>query len=344
MVLRPSVRIALDGTLFGRPTTGISLYARCLMQALREAGADVEPWAQAPGRSASLFTLSELPRRLAAERPDVFHAVCNFNLPLRRVSGTRFVLTVHDLIPLLLPETVSAAYRWQFRLWLARSVRVADAVICVSETTRRALLERFGVAAPVHVVHHGVDHVDRVPLPDDISVKWLDALGLGDFVLYAGALDARKNVERVVDACVKLGIKLVLAGQRWFGGNAIERKIARERERGADIRHLGYLADPVFYALMRRAKVFVFPSLYEGFGLPPLEAMRLGVPTVVSTGGALPEVCGDGAWVVEPDDVDALARAISSADAALGARGAAWARRFTWASCAERTLAIYRSV
>ncbi len=335
------MRIALDGTLFGRPTTGISLYAKCLMRALRELGADVEPWSQSKGRSASLFALRDVPRRIEEERPDVFHAVCNFNLPLTRAPGTRFVLTVHDLIPLLLPDTVSSAYRWQFRLWLARSLRVADAVICVSETTRRALLERFEVPCPVHVVHHGVDHVDRVPAPDAISVKWLDALGLQDFVLYAGALDARKNVELAVDACVQLGATLVLAGQRWFGGSAIEKKIERERERGADIRHLGYLEDSVFYALMRRARCFVFPSRYEGFGLPPLEAMRLGVPTIVSTAGALPEVCGDGAVQVPPDDAGALARAIAEADARLGERGRARAAGFQWAKCARATLDAY---
>src|SRR5688572_30660567 len=152
------------------------------MRALREAGEDVEPWSQVDGRSASLFALTEVPRRLERERPDVFHAVCNFNLPLTRAPATRFVLTVHDLIPLLLPETVSTAYRWQFKLWLGRSLRVADAVICVSETTKRALLERFDVEhSRLHVVHHGADHVDRVPPPDPISVKWLDALGLGEF-------------------------------------------------------------------------------------------------------------------------------------------------------------------
>lgn len=333
------MKIALDGTLFHRPTTGISLYAKCLLGALQQQGLDVEPWSQVNGQSASVFVLNDVPRRIELEHPDVFHAVCNFNLPLTRARTTRFVLTVHDLIPLLLPETVSTAYRWQFRLWLARSLRVADAVICVSETTRRALLERFDVAGPVHVIHHGADHVDAVPAPDAISEKWLDALGLKDFVLYAGALDARKNVELAVEACARAGCTLVLAGQRWFGGGAIERKIAAARERGADVRHLGYLDESVFYALMRRARVFVFPSRYEGFGLPPLEAMRLGVPTVVSDGGALPEVVGDGALVVSPDDVDGWVRAIERpGNPEAGRRRAAG---FTWRSAAERTAAAY---
>jgi glycosyltransferase involved in cell wall biosynthesis len=327
------VRVALDDSLRGRRTTGISLYARCLGDAL-EPRVSLERWSPANGRSASLYTLAELPQRLAEEKPDVFHAVCNFNLPLQRVAETKLVLTVHDLIPLLLPETVSFAYRWQFRLWLARSVRVAHEIICVSQTTRQALLEHFGVDA--HVVHHGVDHVDRVPPPDDISLKWIDALGLGkNFVLYAGALDARKNVQHLVDVTARLGCTLALAGQPWFGHRAF---------RDPHVRALGYLPDPIFYELMRRARVFVFPSRYEGFGLPPLEAMRLGTPTVVANRGALPEICGNGALVVEPEDLgDALRSAIDDERlrTTLIEKGRARAHEFTWRKCADQTLAIY---
>ncbi len=343
------------------PTTGIGLYARCLYEALQHQGAQVERWgARRAGeqprgsRSRTRFTLDTLPRLLQREGPAVFHAVSNFNLPLQRVGGVRFVLTVHDLIPILLPQTVSTAYRWQFRLWLHRSLQLADAVICVSDTTRRSLLERFDVdPARVHRVHHGVDHVDRVPPPDRTTRQWLDALGLPkDFILYAGALDARKNVGLAIRACERLRAEgrrptLVLAGQRWFGGQLIDAELARAKENGLDVRALGYLADPVFYALMRRAGTFVFPSRYEGFGLPPLEAMRLGVPTIVSTAGALPEVCGDGALYVEPDDAVGLGKHLArlsddaAARAALVQRGSARAATFTWDQTARRVLALY---
>src|SRR5262249_38065216 len=160
----------------------------------------------------------------------------------------RLVLTVHDLIPLLLPDTVSSPYRWQFRLWLARSLKVADQVICVSETTRRALLERYeGDAGRAHVVYHGVDHIDRVPKADATTQRWLDALGLKRFVLYAGALDARKNVELALEACARARVTLVLAGQRWYGAGSVEGRIARLRDEGHDVRPLGYLEAPVFY-------------------------------------------------------------------------------------------------
>jgi glycosyltransferase involved in cell wall biosynthesis len=327
------LRVALDDTLRGAPTTGIARYAQCLGSALERTGHTVMRWS---AKSSTRFALTEVPRRIADEHPDVFHAVRNFNLPLVHPGGAKLVLTVHDLIPLLLPDTVSAAYRWQFRLWLSRSVRVADAIICVSETTRRALLERLEVEPrKLHVVHHGVDHVDHVPAPDEVSVKWLDALGLDRFVLYGGALDARKNLEQLIEACP---FPLVLAGQRWFGHRAIERRIAA----APHVRALGYLKDPLFYALMRRASLFVYPSRYEGFGLPPLEAMRLGVPTLVSNAGALPEVCGGGACVTADLAFD-LARLMRDEPARreLAQRGREHAARFTWTRCAEQTLQVY---
>lgn len=355
--------VAFDATLWDEPITGIGLYTRELYRALRSEGVEVQRWGarrsgEAPRgrRGRTAWTLGTLPRWLEERRPALYHGLSNFNLPLQRTPGVPYVLTVHDLVPLLLPETVSAAFRWQFRLWLARSLGVADRVICVSETARRSLLERFDVAPrKLHVVHHGVDHVDRVPAPDATTVKWLDALGLDQpWVLYAGALDARKNVELVLRALERLhdgGQKatLVLAGQRWFGAGAIEQEIARLKARGLDVRALGYLPDPVFYALMRRASVFVFPSRYEGFGLPPLEAMRLGVPTIVSTEGSLPEVCGAGAHQVRPDDVSVLAEVLgrwlrSEAErAAWSKKGLARAAGFSWANTARVTSAIYAS-
>lgn len=355
--------VALDATLWDEPITGIGLYTRELFRALRTEGVEVERWGaqrsgeaprKAQGRTG--WTLGTLPRWLGARRPSLYHAVSNFNLPLQRTPGVPYVLTVHDLVPLLLPETVSARFRWQFRLWLARSLGVADRVICVSETARQSLLERFDVAPrKLHVVHHGADHVDRVPAPDATTVKWLDALGLDrPWVLYAGALDARKNVELVLRALERLHdggqrATLVLAGQRWFGAGAIEQEISRLKARGLDVRALGYLPDPVFYALMRRASVFVFPSRYEGFGLPPLEAMRLGVPTIVSTEGSLPEVCGDGAFQVKPDDVASLAEVLGRwlgserERAAWGQKGLSRAAQFSWAQTARVTSAIYAS-
>ncbi len=357
----PPDRIALDATLWDEPTTGIGLYVRQLTRALQAQGTHVvrlgasvsgEYPRGTTGRTA--WTLGGLPEALRHSEAALFHAAGNFNLPLTRAPGKAYVLTVHDLIPELLPQTVSRAFRWQFRLWLSRSAALADRIICVSARTREDLLARYDLDADkVEVVHNGVDHVDRVPPPDEVGQRYLDALGLPErFVLYAGSLDARKNVALVLEAMASLRrdgqpCTLVLAGQSWFGSGAVERRIGELRAEGLDVRPLGYLSAPLFYEVMRRASVFAFPSRYEGFGLPPLEAMRLGVPCVVSDAGSLPEVCGDAALYVHPDDVQGLAVALerllgSEAERRrLSEAGRVQAAKFTWDEAAERTRAVY---
>jgi glycosyltransferase involved in cell wall biosynthesis len=283
----------------------------------------------------------------------VFHAVGNVDLPLLRIPGMPFVLTVHDLIPLTSPRTVSWAFHWQFRLWLARSLRVADHVVCVSAWTREQLLLRHPELDParVSVVHNGVDHVQPRAL-DAVSQAWLRSLGLPErWILFAGALDARKNLELVLEALGRLGPRaptLVLAGQRWSGSGAIERRIGVLRAAGVDIRPLGFLAEPLLWGLMAAAPVFVFPSRDEGFGLPPLEAMALGTPVVVSTAAALPEVCGEAAVQVAPDDAGGLATALQRLldDPAERTRrsdaGRAHARAFRWDSVGAHLVEVYR--
>jgi glycosyltransferase involved in cell wall biosynthesis len=354
--------LALDATLWDEPTTGIARYAHAVAGALEARGVRVlRVGARRSGelprrvRSRTLHTLAELPRMLPRSGASVFHAVGNVDLPLLRVPGVPFVLTVHDLIPLTSPGTVSLAFRWQFRLWLQRSLQVADHVVCVSAWTRDQLLRRYPELDPARVsmVHNGVDHVQPQPL-DAVSQAWLRSLGLPErWILFAGALDARKNLELVLDALQRLGPRaptLVLAGQRWYGSGPIEKRIAALRANGLDIRPLGYLAEPLLWGLMAAAPVFVFPSRDEGFGLPPLEAMALGTPVVVSTAAALPEVCGDAAVQIGPDDAAGLASALQRLleDSAERSRrseaGLERARAFRWGEVAAHLLDVYRSV
>jgi glycosyltransferase involved in cell wall biosynthesis len=365
MTPRPSqLSVALDATLWDEPTTGIGLYTRNLARALENQGVEIRRLgARISGEnprgamSASAYVIGRLPGVLEDIPEPLYHGVCNFNLPLTRVPGKRMVLTVHDAIPVLLPNTVSTAYRWQFRLWLARSLRVADRVICDSARTKADLLSHFDTASDnVEVVHLGVDHVDSIPPPDALGQAYLQTISLPpEFVLYAGALDVRKNIDCLLDAVELLwsrGEKAALAvvGQSWFGSTEVERRIASLQARGFEIRMLGYQAPSIFYELMRRATAFVFPSRYEGFGLPPLEAMHLGVPVIISNSGALPEICGGAAVQVDPDNPLALANALiqllkSPAERASRAEaGRRWAARYTWQRTARRTIAVYRSV
>lgn len=361
MDLRP-LSVAFDATLWDEPTTGIGLYTRSLARALRDQGTGLRLLGarhsgDAPrgkqGRSD--FFIRKLPELLASGDEPLFHGVSNFTLPLVRVPGRKMVLTVHDVIPLLVPQSVSRAYRWQFRLWMARSLRVADSIICISDRTRLDLLARFPVSTDkLHVVHLGVDHVDDVRKPNGEEAATLAGFGLPErFVLYASALDARKNVRLLLDACLSLRrrgepVTLVLAGQRWFGSGSVEEAVGSLRAAGLDIRVLGYQPEAVLYELMRRATAFVLPSRYEGFGLPPLEAMRLGTPVLVSDAGALPEVCGDAARYFHPDHVEGLASLLSEVLSSRAERerliraGTARAARFTWKQTAGRTLDVYR--
>jgi glycosyltransferase involved in cell wall biosynthesis len=352
--------VALDATLWDEPMTGIGRYGHAVAGALERRGVRVvRVGARRSGelprrmRSRTLYTLAELPGILPRSGASVFHAIANVDLPLMRVPGVPFVLTVHDLIPLTSPRTVSLPFHWQFRLWLGRSLRVADHVVCVSAWTRQQLLLRHPELDPerVSVAHNGVDHVQPRPL-DPVSQAWVRSLGLPErWVLFAGALDARKNVELVLQALERLGARaptLVLAGQRWYGSGAIERRIGALRAVGLDIRPLGYLAEALLWTLMQAAPLFVFPSRDEGFGLPPLEAMALGTPVVVSTAAALPEVCGDAAVQVHPDDAAGLAtemqRLLDDPEERRrrAAAGRAHAAAFRWDAVAAHLVEVYR--
>jgi glycosyltransferase involved in cell wall biosynthesis len=351
--------VAIDATLWDEPTTGIGLYTRQLTAALERQGWPVlrlgaTTSGDAPrgslGRSA--WTLGPLSEAFRDHGVGLYHAFGNFNLPLVRPPETRFVLTVHDVIPDLLPETASFAFRTQFRVWLGRSVRIADRIVCVSETTRKDLAERFRVPREkMVVIHNGVDHVDTSrPSQDDRGV--LRGLDLPpSFFLFAGSWDARKNVLQVLESWSRLPengrLPLVLVGQPWFGSGPAEKRVAELQARGAPVRTLGFQNGPVLYEIMRRATVFVFPSFYEGFGLPPLEAMRLGTPTIISDRGALPEVCGEAALRVAPDETEALRMAMARLAAdpaereARSVAGRIQAQGFTWDAAAKGVVAVY---
>jgi glycosyltransferase involved in cell wall biosynthesis len=357
-------QVALDASLFDEPVTGIALYAKELHRALLDIETPVDLWGaqqtgsiRRTGPSRTAWTLAELPFQLNKHRPKIFHAVSNFNLPLIKIPGVRYVLTVHDVVPLLMPDTVSMRFRIQFQGWLANSVKIADAIICVSHEAKRTLIERFDVDEnKISVIYHGAEHALLAPEVDETTHAYFEVQNFSKpFVLYSGALDARKNVGLLVEAIEHLfeaGNKttLVLSGQRWFGASSIENRVRNAQAKGVDIRFTGYLETPVFYALMKRAGVFVFPSLYEGFGLPPLEAMTLGVPTVVSDGGSLPEICSPGALVVNRFDSKQLAHVLNSLlndekkRKALGAKGTKHAQTFSWQKCARETTAVYERV
>jgi len=281
----------------------------------------------------------------------VFHSINVTPLPQRQ--GKR-VVTVHDLTCLLFPELHPWDRRMLFHLGIRRAARLADAIIVPSAATGRDLEARFPLATTRIRVVPLAPGERFIPLPpeDCLAVLARHGLAHGDYLLFVGNVEPRKNLVALIDAYGRMrkGIprapRLVIAGSAGWKNEAIH-EAARTSPVAADIRFLGHVPDADLPRLVNGAVAFVYPSLYEGFGLPPLEAMACGTPVITSNRSSLPEVVGDAALVVDPDDraalADAMARVVS--DAALRedlrARGLARARGYTWDETARRTIAVY---
>jgi len=267
------------------------------------------------------------------------------------------IVTCHDLIPLVLAKQylapVPGARTLQWLRDYAR-YRTARRVIAISAATRRDLIEHVGVAPErIDVVHSGVDH-ERFSAQAQEGERDRVARRLGfeaPFLLCLGASDPRKNLSLLVRAFAQSGVarELMLV----FAGPISPRKRARllEAIRGSRVEDrvliLGYIDDALLVALYRQCLAYVFPSSYEGFGLPILEAMACGAPTLTSNLSALGEVVGDAALTLESLDQDVLANGITritedgSLRSALRARGLEHVKAFTWERCARQTLACY---
>jgi glycosyltransferase involved in cell wall biosynthesis len=282
---------------------------------------------------------------------DVFHSVNAALLPQRR--GRR-VVTVQDLTCLRFPHYHPWARRMLFRMALRQAVRQADAIIVPSSATRRDLTTRFGGAAPkVRVIPlaHGEQFV---PLEPEETARITGRYGLSwhDYLLFVGNVEPRKNLLAVIEAYNRLRSRarsappLAIVGGEGWKNQAIHRAAAVSPV-ASDIRFLGRVDDDELPALMNGALAFLYPSIYEGFGLPPLEAMACGTPVITSNRSSLPEVVADAALLVDPDDRSELAEAMArivdeqSLREELRDRGLKQAQRFSWDETARLTLRVY---
>jgi glycosyltransferase involved in cell wall biosynthesis len=281
---------------------------------------------------------------------DVFHFPNFIRPPLAR---GRSVVTIHDLSFLRFPHAAEAGNLRYLTARIEDTVARADAILADSGTIADEIRERWpAAAARVHGVPLGLPDGFGRP-PEEVVRAVLARHGLArPYLLSVGTLEPRKNLAFLVDVFERVrGFDgdLVLAGMKGWSYEPILERIARS-PLAARIRHLDYPADADLAALYAGATAFVFPSLYEGFGFTPLEAMACGAPVIASAGGSLPEVCGDGAEIVPEYDADAWAERIAavlddaSRRSALVARGAANAARFTWDATARRTWEIYRKI
>jgi glycosyltransferase involved in cell wall biosynthesis len=284
----------------------------------------------------------------------VFHAPDTLGFPVTASRRVARVATIHDLIPLLFPETVTRGHRWVRCFVLPHVVRRADLLIVDSQSTAQDLMERFPQAqGKTRVVHLGVDP-RFAPAPPDAVATVRRQLGLPtEYLLYAGVINPVKNLERLITAYAILRAEsreippLVVAGRRgWLDQGVVRR--ARELDLDGSVRFCGFVPDEALPALLTGAAAFLFPSLYEGFGLPILEAMACGTPVVTSDRSSMPEVSGEAAVLVDPARPDAIADGIrwvladEGLRVMLKARGLVQAGMFRWAETAARTLDVYR--
>jgi glycosyltransferase involved in cell wall biosynthesis len=368
-VTAPAVKVALhvDQLWFAAPG-GIGTYVRELLRELPGGGADVVPfWASqraAPPVDRVEPTPVEVPgsiRRLypswaLAGRPslpgafadrDVIHATNHAAVPPAR-SGQGLVVTIHDLAFDEFPQAFPRDWRWLYRLGVRAAARRADVLLTPSASTASDLQTRYGVRA---------ERIRVTPLAGSLPVADVDVDRVLErlriprpYVVCPATLEPRKNQARLVrayrQAAPDLPHALVLAGPDGWGVAEIEAEIGRGGP--GRVHRTGLLRGVDLDAVLRGADLVVYPSRYEGFGLPIVEAMQRGVPVVTSTAPACAETAGDAAVLVDPEDVGGLADAIArvlgdrALHADLAARGRDRAAGFSWATTARATLDGYR--
>lgn len=369
------MRVGFDATLHGARTTGAGEYQRQLLLTLPgmvpdlellvyaargaghtpQAGLTVQEMPWGPGERVRRILQGGLAwrRRWREDRLDLLHVPFYYLPP---GAPDRSIVTIYDARFLRYPETYPRARAAFLRRAVPWSLRRATRVVTISEFTRRELIELLGLdPARIRVTLLAPRAEFRPERNPERLAAVRERYRLPPrFILSTSTLEPRKNLARVVEAFAALRARgvaeaLVLAGVRYFGTREMEQAIARHNLSG--VVHLpGYIDDADMAALYSLAEVFIYPSLYEGFGIPPLEAMACGTPVVASNTTSIPEVVGDAACGVDPADVGSLAQGLgrvlqdaSYADQ-LRELGFRRAREFTWERTARETLAVYREV
>ncbi|HIP90277.1 MAG TPA: glycosyltransferase family 1 protein, partial [Candidatus Nanopusillus sp.] len=226
-------------------------------------------------------------------------------------KNTKFIITVHDLIPFIIPKEHTKIRVLIYKLLLPKTLRTVDKIISVSHHTRKDIIKYFKIPEDkIEVIYNGVDEKYKPLSEEEINnIKEKYSINY-PFILYVGTLEPRKNIPTLIKAYYKLkkqGLphKLVITGKKGWKYRSIFKTINKLNLR-KDVIFTGYVPDEDLPTLYNAADLFVYPSLYEGFGLPPLEAMACGTPVITSNTSSLPEVVGDAGIMVDPYDVDGL--------------------------------------
>lgn len=281
------------------------------------------------------------------ERCDLFFAPTSFIIPAFLSSRYASMITVHDLVAFLHPRLHQTKATILEHIFFRMALRKTRHVLAPSENTKKDLMRLF---------HYPEEKITVTPLGvseefgKNIESAVKDAVRKKynlpqEFVLTVGGLEPRKNIGKLVDAVISLNKKLVIVGGKGWKSEMLQKKIRSARD---SIMHIENIDSADLPAIYQSAAVFVFPSLYEGFGLPPLEAMASGCPVICSRTASLPEVCGDAAIFIDPENTDELKNALKELleneklRVELRQKGLMHAKKFTWRKTAEKTLEVIR--
>jgi len=339
--------------------TGIGVYTENLIRALRQFAPEIEIIELDDGAEANQRTdrriLREqltLPRLARQSRADILHKT-GFGAPIRATCPV--IMTVMDLIGVLFSAHFPIVSRFYWSRYLPFTLRFPTRLITLSDHTRQDIVRLTNIpASRVRVIPPGRDERFRPISDTDRLVSVCAKFNLPQlFFLFVGTLEPRKGIDTLIVAFARVAKRstddLVIVGKRGWGWEQFAAQIEKEGL-PTRVRFLDYVAHDDLVALYNLARGLVFPSRYEGFGLPPLEAMACGTPVICSNAASLPEVVGDAALLVAPDDVEEFVQAMhrivhnENLRRELSTRGLAQSQKFSWERAARETFSIYSEI
>jgi glycosyltransferase involved in cell wall biosynthesis len=304
-----------------------------------------------------LWTNWYVPQLLRQQNMDVYHGVCNFELPVRKMC--RYVVTIHDLVPLFFPKLVPWKHLLFFKLFMKRAAKTADIIITDSKHSKQDIIHHLAVPEEkIRVIYLGYKPRHKNDNEQRSLQDVLIHYGIVQpYLLFVGVIEPKKNLERIVQAFsllrqrIALGKKLqlvIVGGKGWFYKDLYQK--VQELCLNKDIIFTGFVPDEDLPYLYTGAEVFVFPSIYEGFGLPVVEAMSYGVPVVTSNVSSLPEIVGNTGILVDPKNPKAICEGIAEVfsdpqkQAQMRQNGPVQAQQFSWTRTAAETYKVYQEV